>query len=42
LTDLIEAGLWEIDSSGVKGGIQKWQEADTEKRWEHYQMPMSW
>jgi hypothetical protein len=39
---MIEDGKWEVDADGVVGGIEKWEEADTEEHRTDYQLPMSW
>jgi hypothetical protein len=41
-TWLVEQGIWEVDEDGVKGGMEKWREADTEEHWWKYVMPKSW
>jgi hypothetical protein len=40
--EMVEEGKWEVDDEGVVGGIDKWQEADTEQQWADYQLPMWW
>jgi hypothetical protein len=41
-TELVQYGIWEVDEHGVKGGMEKWREADTEEHWWDYTMPKSW
>ncbi|RDW67219.1 uncharacterized protein DSM5745_09085 [Aspergillus mulundensis] len=38
----VEGGDWEVDGDGVRGGIEKFREADTEEHWEKYWIPPSW
>ncbi|KAL4902738.1 hypothetical protein BDW74DRAFT_169328 [Aspergillus multicolor] len=38
----VESGAWEVDADGVKGGIEKFREADTEEHWREYWIPPSW
>ncbi|KAL4766864.1 hypothetical protein BDW60DRAFT_201458 [Aspergillus nidulans var. acristatus] len=38
----VEKGDWEVDEHGVKGGIEKFREADTEEHWQEYWIPPSW
>ncbi|KAL4860566.1 hypothetical protein BDV12DRAFT_209096 [Aspergillus spectabilis] len=40
--DRVEKGDWEVDREGVMGGIDKFREADTEKHWRKYWIPLSW
>lgn len=35
-TSMIENGHWEVDENGVRGGIEKFKEADTEDKWNLY------
>jgi hypothetical protein len=35
---MIQEGHWEVGPEGVKGGIEKWREADTEDNWKYYQI----
>lgn len=39
---MVNRGDWEIGAEGVVGGVEKFQEADTEARWEKYWIPASW
>ncbi|KAF1825884.1 uncharacterized protein K489DRAFT_386428 [Dissoconium aciculare CBS 342.82] len=41
-TEMVEEGMWEVDSDGIKGGMEKWKEADTEEHWEDYVLPLDW
>jgi hypothetical protein len=41
-TGLVERGVWEVDENGVKGGMEKWRDADTEEHWEDYVIFNSW
>jgi hypothetical protein len=38
----VEEGKWEVDHEGVVGGMDKWNEADTEEHWIDYQLPLTW
>ncbi|KAB8226930.1 uncharacterized protein BDW43DRAFT_317305 [Aspergillus alliaceus] len=38
----IEDGHWEVGKDGVIGGIERFEEADTEEYWEKYWVPPSW
>jgi hypothetical protein len=38
----VEQGDWEVGEDGVAGGIEKFQEADTEAHWRKYWIPPSW
>ncbi|GAB1195940.1 hypothetical protein APSETT444_005205 [Aspergillus pseudonomiae] len=38
----IENGHWEVGEDGVVGGIERFQDADTEDHWEKYWVPPSW
>ncbi|KAL5341652.1 hypothetical protein BJX70DRAFT_358512 [Aspergillus crustosus] len=38
----IEAGDWLVNEDGVMGGIGKFRQADTERHWEKYWIPLSW
>ncbi|KAL4733867.1 hypothetical protein BDV11DRAFT_213369 [Aspergillus similis] len=38
----VEKGDWEVDEHGIKGGIEKFREADTEEHWREYWIPPSW
>ncbi|KAL4809792.1 hypothetical protein BDV18DRAFT_49415 [Aspergillus unguis] len=40
--DRVENGDWEVDEHGVKGGIDKFREADTAEHWHKYWIPPSW
>jgi hypothetical protein len=33
---------WGVDGDGVMGGIEEFREANTEERWQKYQVPVSW
>ncbi|KAJ5369845.1 uncharacterized protein N7496_005937 [Penicillium cataractarum] len=38
----VEAGDWEVNTDGVAGGIEKFEEADTLESWRKYQIPLAW
>lgn len=40
--ELVETGAWEVDANGVRGGIEKWHEADSAEHWHRYQLPIHW
>lgn len=41
-TEMVEGGEWEVDEGGVRGGIEKFREADTEEGWEGYWIAHDW
>lgn len=41
-TGMVERGLWEVGEDGVEGGIEKFEEADTEARWKYYWIEPDW
>ncbi|GIC87289.1 uncharacterized protein Aud_003673 [Aspergillus udagawae] len=38
----VEQGDWDVDEYGVRGGIEKFKDADTETHWRKYWIPPSW
>jgi hypothetical protein len=36
----VESGAWEVDETGVVGGIEKWRDADVEETAGEYVLPM--
>ena len=41
-TEMVESGEWEVDEGGVRGGIGKYREADTEEGWRRYWIAPEW
>jgi hypothetical protein len=39
---MVEEGHWDVDASGVAGGIEKFKQADTKEHWEKYIIPLDW
>jgi hypothetical protein len=37
---MVESGAWEVDETGVVGGIEKWRDADVEETAGEYVLPM--
>lgn len=40
LRENVESGHWAVDGHGVAGGIDVWQQADTEEHWDKYFQPL--
>jgi len=41
-TEMVENGKWKVDEGGVRGGIEKFREADTHEGWEGYWIANGW
>lgn len=40
--NMVREGKWEVGEDGVKGGIEKWREADAKTTWADYVLPQTW
>jgi len=40
--DIVSDGDWDVDETGIAGGIEKFRDADTEEHWDKYVIEQDW